>query len=287
MTYEGTYETLLNRFRQESGQSSAVKINWSLLDRRDIPAKYHGLVFQKFEMSLQSLYKNPEIVNNIHFFESNELKKVSHKRKSEELEIGNHSEDVNWPTSESFKKNCARVLYNDYDFDDIFFNSDENIKSDQIIKSTDILGSYSPINVNDTRKVIINGLRRVFKAQHPNSRFRWQNYRIYNWPEGVAKDRICWTMQDMQKIKENIRNFVFEEKNSLDETMTKEGVQEILLARYRQETGDSDASKIFCDKIDRRFIPAKYDGIIFNSKVIKLASIYRNAEIVDNIHFRL
>ena len=99
MTYEGTYEILLNRFRHETGQSGAVTINWSLLDRRDIPAKYDGLVFSKFNLSLQSLYKNPEIVSNIHFFNPNGLEKVSHKRKIEELEYDNHSEDFNWPTS--------------------------------------------------------------------------------------------------------------------------------------------------------------------------------------------
>ena len=67
MTYEETYETLLSRFRQESGQSTAETINWKLLDRRDIPSRYDVITIDKYSICLQRLYKNPEIVNNIHF----------------------------------------------------------------------------------------------------------------------------------------------------------------------------------------------------------------------------
>lgn len=69
MTKPKTQRILLERYRIESGEADAKHINWNLLDRRDIPAKYENIPINSFSMSLTKFFKNPEIVSNIHFFQ--------------------------------------------------------------------------------------------------------------------------------------------------------------------------------------------------------------------------
>ena len=92
-------------------------------------------------------------------------------------------------------------------------------------------------------------------------------------------------MQDMQKIKDNIVISCLKKRILWMKQWLKKECKRSFLQDIDKKLAILMPQKIFWDKIDRRFIPAKYDGIIFNSKVIKLAGIYRNAEIVDNIHF--
>lgn len=76
MSKLSTNEFLLNRFREETGNLEAKRIDWSLLDRRDIPSRYEDCVLNGKSMSHCSIfYKNPEIVYNIHFSSKNENSK--------------------------------------------------------------------------------------------------------------------------------------------------------------------------------------------------------------------
>ena len=50
------------------GESNVLKINWNRLDRRDVPDKYKDIQINSKTMNLVAVYKNLEIVNNVHFF---------------------------------------------------------------------------------------------------------------------------------------------------------------------------------------------------------------------------
>lgn len=59
----------------------------------------------------------------------------------------------------------------------------------------------------------------------------------------------------------------------------------ILLKRYREETGEPYATRIYWNKLDRRAIPDKYNDIKIDIASCSCKKIYRNPEIFDNIHF--
>ena len=80
MTFQSSYEIFLKKYREETGLSSALRIKWDLLDRRHLPLKYDGIVINSDTVKLKSIFKNPEIVNNIHFFNNNHQQR---KRKYE------------------------------------------------------------------------------------------------------------------------------------------------------------------------------------------------------------
>ena len=76
MSKSSTNDFLLNRFREETGNLEARRIDWSLLDRRAIPPRYDDCVFNGISMThCSTFYKNPEIVYNIHFSSKNENSK--------------------------------------------------------------------------------------------------------------------------------------------------------------------------------------------------------------------
>ena len=58
---------LFERFKLETGQPSAAKIDWQMLDRRPIPKKYENVRLNSATVSNKLIYKNPEIIDNIHF----------------------------------------------------------------------------------------------------------------------------------------------------------------------------------------------------------------------------
>lgn len=67
MTYQSTYDFLLKRYYDESGDRDSCRIKWYLLDRRDIPRKYDEIDINGCAMIMPLYYRNPEIVYNIHF----------------------------------------------------------------------------------------------------------------------------------------------------------------------------------------------------------------------------
>ena len=60
--------TLLKRYREETGNTSAKSIYWDRLDRRAIPSKYDNIQIDRFTIKTVPIYANPEIFDNIHFF---------------------------------------------------------------------------------------------------------------------------------------------------------------------------------------------------------------------------
>ena len=87
MCLESTTEFVLNRYREETGDLETKRINWSLLDRRDIPSRYDGCVINATSMRLSTFYKNPEIVYNIHFSPMNKSRKRNERGSREDDKI--------------------------------------------------------------------------------------------------------------------------------------------------------------------------------------------------------
>jgi len=58
---------LLERFRRESGRAEAVFIQWSLLNRSAVPAKYSKVALNCNTIGWKNIYQNSEIIDNIHF----------------------------------------------------------------------------------------------------------------------------------------------------------------------------------------------------------------------------
>ena len=59
---------LHERFKVESGQSNARKLDWQLLDKRCIPEKYHEVPLNFLTIQSPLIYQNREIIDNIHFY---------------------------------------------------------------------------------------------------------------------------------------------------------------------------------------------------------------------------
>ena len=75
------YALLLERFRLETENPTAKAIDWSKLNRRDIPIQYGPYKINCASMKNEKFYKNREIVENIHFFKDSF--KPSNKRRWE------------------------------------------------------------------------------------------------------------------------------------------------------------------------------------------------------------
>lgn len=83
----------LEVFREETGEEQARIVQWSLFDRRDIPPRYDGIPINSRTMSLTKFFKNPEIVDNIHFFKPPTHRETQPKRKREDPEDDNAEDD--------------------------------------------------------------------------------------------------------------------------------------------------------------------------------------------------
>lgn len=77
MNILSTYNTILNRFRIESGWLCADNIDWKILDRSQVPSKYDPVVINANTIKLKNFYSNPEIIDNIHFYQYNDEQLVS------------------------------------------------------------------------------------------------------------------------------------------------------------------------------------------------------------------
>lgn len=323
---------LFERFKTESGHSNASKINWKLLDRSQVPEKYNNIMLNSMTVSNQLIFKNPEIIDNIHFHKCSEVDKEpcdkDHKEcyaseaskskpETEYLEIIMDCDDF----EDEIGDDDNSTVIPELDIDLTKFDSNFEIEicgSDEFnkesIKEFDQLdfssAHQSPIesihlkDIKEQRKMLKNQLTEIFKVQFPNEVLKMRNYIIHNWPEGVSIVPTQWSRWDIKRIQENINDFVFLKRLEpfsmssefgmdilgnmdviLNQSWTKKEVNEILMNRYRTETGKSNALLINWDLVDRRAIPAKYDGIEFNSISLKLRALYKNPEIVDNIHF--
>ena len=71
----------------------------------------------------------------------------------------------------------------------------------------------------------------------------------------------------------------------LENSWTLNMIKELLLQRFRCETGDNNAESVQWDLLDTSMIPLKYSNIIINESTISEPRFFRNPEIVNNIHF--
>ena len=74
MSRSETLKFLLERFKAETGRINAYRIEWKMLDRREIPKKYDNISFDGNILFRKSICENREIVDNIHFFNDNRAK---------------------------------------------------------------------------------------------------------------------------------------------------------------------------------------------------------------------
>ena len=84
MTPKGVYEILLARYREETGEVNTPSIKWKKLDRRNIPAKYKDVKLDGDSIRTKIICKNPEIIDNIHFYGLKVSENRQRKRKLED-----------------------------------------------------------------------------------------------------------------------------------------------------------------------------------------------------------
>ena len=175
---------------------------------------------------------------------------------------------------------------------------DDNCGNDTV-SAEKYLKRYS--GIYRQRAIIGNILINIFKFQHADDISNMKHYEILNWPEGVSPFKKYWQIKDISRIRENTSKFVFVKridpeselgayrlKSSnleLDESMTYEETHNILVIRYREESGEKDAFRINWKLLDRRAIPARYKDLKISSRTLILRVIYKNPEIINNIHF--
>lgn len=244
---------LFERFKLETGRPSATKIDWGLLDRRQVPKKYKNVPLKSATVNNSLIFKNPEIIDNIHF---------------------------------------SRISNNDINIEDSETDNEDNKNVSNVACSSILDGQETkfPLQLNDYADFggedgfEIDGLfdkyRDIFDFDGDNSDFE---------PFLFSNDsKIGLDTTDLSSLDSKPGHY--ESMNLADAvesgvSVTKKYVHDILLARYREETGEANAFRIKWPELDRRDIPAKYKGIILDSNNIKLRSIFRNPEIIDNIHF--
>lgn len=146
------------------------------------------------------------------------------------------------------------------------------------------------------------------------------NYEILNYPLGIPKSILRLTQKQMDTIKLGFDRLVFvnsttatkskskrksiltqcttdtehcDSSASIDTppfiSLTRTDVHSKLLQKYQHDTGDVDAIEIKWNYVDVSNIPEKYSKakkIIANSMLLDFTSLYRNKEIIENIHFK-
>ena len=337
-------EMISERFRRETGQPSEAKIDWRLLDRSQIPEKYNSVPLNSATVNNKLVYKNPEIIDNIHFYPSSRTDDNDHETDDSDGNETDDTESVDGDDTLDTEDNEVKGVdgaddndnapstfiqsldnVDEFEIDDALAIFDkgpdkaidifeskilgENIKMAQA--NTDFIPSNSePIEdesmnfstVGEQIKLLKIDLQKLFNSQHPDEVLKLKNYDVINWPEGVKMLWNRWRRMDIEKIRENMHSFIFVKRSSsinlvnmagidqlgdliLDDSMTFQSSYEIFLKRYREESGLSSALRIMWDLLDRRDLPLKYHGIVINSDTIRLKSIYKNPEFVNNIHF--
>ena len=313
------HQELFHRFIVETGQLNAKKINWRLLDRRQVPRKYRNVPLNGATTSNRLVYRNEEIMDNIHFYKlGSELNFEVLSRFNEFSSFEDNLDDCNelgidGPHSKSAKETELEIhddnKDNEAEFDIGIDNdciSEFSLDSVSIFESC-LNGKASKPQKERTfelRKTVKIELKNIFKAQHPYKTFRLRDYEIRNWPEGVSITPGRWRRNDLEKIREQMHEFVFVSRPErlsvssefgldkldnldeiLDDSMTRKDTYKILLTRYREETGESNVLKINWNRLDRREVPDKYKNIQINSTTMNLVAVYKNPEIVSNLHF--
>lgn len=336
-------EVISDRFKLETGQPSPTKIDWRLLDKSQIPKKYNSVPLNSATVSNKLVYKNPEIIDNIHFYpptrtNDNDTDVIETDDSDGDDTVDTEDNDFKDGVDEAddddnASSTCLQGLddvsnVDEFDIDDalaIFdkcpdtgiVSCENNTLGENInmgLESTDFVPSNSEpkhdvsmnfTTVENPRKILKNELQNIFNSQHPDEVLKLRNYDVINWPEGIRMlNEKNWSLKEIEKIRENMHKFIFVKRTSvltkamelgidrlgdlndiLDNSMTFQSSYEFILKRYREETGLSSALRIKWDLLDRRDLPLKYHGIVINSDTINMKNIFKNPEIVNNIHF--
>lgn len=183
-------------------------------------------------------------------------------------------------------------------FSPVHSDSDRTDPSDtslltQSTSSIPVCVPVFPVLLVNERQRIIRRLRSMLQQQHGDSGHRSLSlYHWVNWPTAVTTQSESWTFADLAEIWHALPTVKFE-RLALSEPRTlahhantkRDTVRNLLLQRFRDETNNPSALSIRCILADLSNIPAKYDIIKLDCKMIDRQTYYENSEIIDNIHF--
>jgi len=212
---------------------------------------------------------------------------------------------INWPSEVEMRKtiwsildiNMIRERMNDF----IFLPRDQHIKNMIESRVTDISA-----DLIIRRKETFESLKEVFLKQHPSEPcLNLNDYEIKNWPERVPIMKELWTTPACDRILNSMNCFVFVlmkkkmtrgqdgliildsiQNIQLDDTLSRNASHDMLLERFISETNQNKAKCIDWSLLDRSAIHEKYDQVPLNCFTTLWIKVYKNHEIIDNIHFK-
>ena len=177
LTYELAVLYILERFKEESEQPTATRIDWRLLDRRCIPDIYREVPVNSFTIRSPYVYHNSDIIYNIHFYPVLKKDSVVPNRKT------CHTVNVvNEPADESVSINRVRRKG----------QSKRKLYQDQSRQRS---------------KQLRIELQEFFMKKHPNCDFNMKKYKILNWPLEVNIFKRQWTSQEIALIRKKMNEF--------------------------------------------------------------------------------
>ena len=290
MTRRSTRRILFDRFKLETGINDAQFIDWKLVDQRKIPKKYAKVLINSDTLGSKFIFQNPEIVNNIHFYKNFRSKiepeYIHDNCPPEELDIFQRDMEI----SENIQDIC-------------------DLSNQHMAINANL---YQPLNANeyknlhDFKRKLMVKLKEIFKHQHPNRKFNLRVFKIENWPPGVNQNfAYKWKKDDLNRINESIPLFYFIPRETVesvyqiigldkmdclttavvDANLSYRSVYKSILERFKAETGRFNVKRVNWKYLDRSRIPEKYDQVPMNSKTIASQLVFKNPEIVNNIHF--
>ena len=218
-THSFVLERILQRYREESGDLDALNVRWKHLDRSSIPSMYRDVIINTVSMSTPILFKNADIVDNIHFFRGQISKSAILKRKKRSQNINSIDTE---PETCSENKNVAVTV-----------NAKTSLRK--------------KVQKNST---IRTEIRDLFKSKHGNNEpFSFFKYKIINWPVDVDPMSQEWTSEEIEKIRSRINDFIFESilpQNS-EQNLTKlqKSVYNSLKKRFTLQHPTGKCSKMF------------------------------------------
>ena len=206
-----TRSLIFDRFKEESGKVDAKKIDWRYLDRRQVPEKYDNVPLNGASTSQMLVYKNPEIIDNIHFYKicsemlprncfidgsslcDDNSVQYADKHEFDELKIDeNLLEFDNEPEIEIRSRDSDQLceLANNNDV----LLEEEDCLSECSMDSVSILESCLHVkkpaflmeDICELRRKLKAELNNLFKAQHPDKTLKLRDYEIRDWPEGIS-----------------------------------------------------------------------------------------------------
>ena len=300
LTLSKAYILLIKQFKGESGIPEALYINWSLLDRSAVPEKYSQVPLNSLTILCPLIHQNREIIENIHFKHSSSLNPlnadvITTKRKRNVPVMNPVSPEISEPAP----------IVPQPDLDSLVPSTIDN--QPKIDSNKPLMFRNNRPNISSSSKKIRCAKRNVqtlkyelkilFHSQH-SGKYDLKKYDILNWPRDLDMHAAYWTKKEVEIIRSNFHKFLFVLRPLEDEGFGFDTLENIprfdwkpqyvharILERFRQEAGDSEASYVRWNLLDRSQLPAKYNDIVFCSDTFRRCDIFRNQEIIDNLHF--